>query len=66
MKLAPGASATATFVLTWHLPNLKLNRLPPGRHYATRFASALAVAQYVARAFRPPERPNASLARHLV
>jgi len=46
-KLAPGASAKATFVLSWRLPNLKLDRLPPGRHYATRFASALAVAQYV-------------------
>ena len=47
MKLPPGASAKATFVLTWHFPNLKLNRLPPGRYYATRFDSALAVAQYV-------------------
>ncbi|MGA2662430.1 MAG: GH116 family glycosyl-hydrolase, partial [Verrucomicrobiota bacterium] len=47
MKLAPGASAKATFVLTWHFPNLKLNRLPPGRYYAAHFDSALAVAQYV-------------------
>jgi hypothetical protein len=47
MKLAPGASAKATFILAWHFPNLKLNRLPPGRYYATRFDSALAVAQYV-------------------
>ena len=47
MKLAPGASAKATFVLAWHFPNLKLNRLPPGRYYATRFDSALAVAHYV-------------------
>jgi hypothetical protein len=47
MKLAPGASAKVTFVLTWHMPNLKLARLPGGRHYATRFASAYAVAQYV-------------------
>ena len=46
LKLAPGASATVTFVVSWHLPNLKLNRLPPGRHYAQRFASALAAAQY--------------------
>ena len=29
------------------MPNLKLNRLPPGRYYATRFDSALAVARYV-------------------
>jgi non-lysosomal glucosylceramidase len=47
MKLAPGASGKATFVLTWHMPNLKLGGLPGGRHYATRFASAYAVAQYV-------------------
>jgi hypothetical protein len=47
MKLAPGASAKAMFVLTWHMPNLKLPNLPGGRHYTTRFASAYAVAQYV-------------------
>ncbi|MGO8674503.1 MAG: GH116 family glycosyl-hydrolase [Limisphaerales bacterium] len=47
MKLAPGASAKATFVLAWRFPNLKLNRLPPGRYYATRFGSAQAVARYV-------------------
>ncbi len=47
IKLAPGASAKVTFVLTWHMPNLTLPRLPGGRLYATRFASAYAVAQYV-------------------
>jgi uncharacterized protein (DUF608 family) len=47
MKLAPGASAKVTFVLTWHMPNLKLSRLPGGRHYASRFASAYVVARYV-------------------
>ncbi len=47
MKLAPGASAKATFVLAWHFPNLRMNRLPPGRYYARRFDSARAVAQYV-------------------
>lgn len=50
-KLAPGASAKATFVLTWFMPNLKLNRLPPGRFYGTKFGSALEVAGYVAREF---------------
>ena len=53
LKLAPGASATVTFVLTWHFPNLSL-RAPlqkAGRHYATRFSSALALAQYVAANF---------------
>ena len=47
-KLAPGASAKATFVVTWFLPNLKIHRLPPGRFYAAKFNSALAVANYVA------------------
>jgi non-lysosomal glucosylceramidase len=47
MRLAPGASAKATFILTWHMPNLKLPRLSGGRYYSTRFASAHAVAQYV-------------------
>ena len=51
LKLKPGESATAVFVLSWHLPNLKMNRLPPGRHYATRFDSALAVARYVRQNF---------------
>jgi hypothetical protein len=51
LKLPPGRSAKATFVLTWHMPNLKLERLPTGRHYATRFASAGAVTAYVARNF---------------
>ncbi|MGO9476849.1 MAG: GH116 family glycosyl-hydrolase [Limisphaerales bacterium] len=53
LKLAPGASATVTFALTWHFPNLSL-RAPlqkAGRHYATRFSSALVVAQYVATNF---------------
>jgi uncharacterized protein (DUF608 family) len=51
MKLAPGASAKATFILTWHMPNLKLPGLPGGRHYSTRFASAYAVAQYIREQF---------------
>lgn len=51
MQLAPGASGVATFLVAWHMPNLAMDKLPPGRHYATRFASALAVARYVAREF---------------
>ena len=51
IKLARGASTKAVFVLTWHMPNLRMSRLPPGRHYATRFASAGAVAQYVEKNF---------------
>ena len=51
LKLKPGDSATTAFVVTWHLPNLKMSRLPPGRHYAARFDSALAVARYVRQNF---------------
>ena len=36
-----------TFLITWCFPNLRMDRLPPGRHYGTRFKSALAVAEYV-------------------
>ena len=49
MSLAPGQQATATYVIAWHFPNLSLK--DGGRHYATRFASAGAVAQYVAKNF---------------
>ena len=51
LRLAPGASSTVTFVLSWHMPNLRLNRLPPGRHYAARFGSAAEVAGCVAKNF---------------
>ena len=49
-KLEPGKEATATFVVTWHFPNLRLPGFakPVGRWYATRFADAAAVAEYVA------------------
>ena len=53
--LAPGQEQTATFVVTWHFPNLSLpgTRLPAslGRHYASRFPSAVAVARHVASHF---------------
>jgi non-lysosomal glucosylceramidase len=52
IKLAPNASAEAVFVLTWHMPNLRMSRLPPGRYYGVRFASASAVARYVAKNFK--------------
>jgi len=65
LKLAPGASATVTFVIAWHFPNLSLggtgwnpatdSRVGPlvnaGRYYATKFSSAQAVVQYVAAQF---------------
>lgn len=49
-SLEPGQSATATFVLAWHFPNL---RLPiavndSGRFYAVRFSSAAEAAEYLA------------------
>ncbi|HTL56407.1 MAG TPA: GH116 family glycosyl-hydrolase [Candidatus Limnocylindrales bacterium] len=47
MKLAPGATDRATFLMTWHMPNLKLDRLPPGRHYATRFDSVHSLTVYI-------------------
>ena len=50
-SLAPGASGEAVFFITWHFPNLRMDRLPPGRHYATRFASALAVAEHLAQRY---------------
>lgn len=51
LSLAPGASATVTLVVAWHFPNWKLDRLPPGRYYARRFASAPAVVEFLAGRF---------------
>ncbi|MBI3117076.1 MAG: hypothetical protein HYZ00_00205, partial [Candidatus Hydrogenedentes bacterium] len=44
LPLDPGQTATVSFIITWHFPNLSLDKLPGGRFYATRFNSALAVA----------------------
>jgi uncharacterized protein (DUF608 family) len=53
MTLAPGQSATATFVLAWHFPNDRIERLKTTsrRRYAARFDSAAAVVRHVARNF---------------
>lgn len=52
LALAPGASATVTFVLAWHFPNLALKGVPSrGRYYAAKFDSADAVADYLAAHF---------------
>jgi hypothetical protein len=49
LMLAAGQSATVTFVLTWHFPNLAIKGAREGgRFYATKFADAAAVAKYVA------------------
>jgi hypothetical protein len=53
MHLGPATSATVTFVVSWHFPNLSLAGplKQAGRYYATRFSSALAVVEYVAAEF---------------
>jgi uncharacterized protein (DUF608 family) len=47
LALAPGASATVDFVLTWNFPNLTMPKIGKGREYSKRFQSAQDVAQYV-------------------
>ena len=53
LNLAPGASAVVTFVVAWNFPNLSLGGplQKAGRHYAAKFSSAHAVAQYIAGQF---------------
>ena len=51
ISLAPGETKTVAFVISWYFPNLRLDRLPPGRYYATRFRSASQVVQYLAEHF---------------
>ncbi len=60
LTLAPGAAATATFVLAWHFPNLSIKQSfkDCGRYYAAKFASAQAVAEYVADNFPRLEDPT--------
>lgn len=50
LSLGPGESAVVRFAVVWHFPNLKIDERFKlvGRNYATRFASALAVAEYLA------------------
>ncbi len=53
VRLEPGKAASVVFVLTWRFPNLEVKGLGRvGRHYATRFDSALAVARFVAKNYR--------------
>jgi uncharacterized protein (DUF608 family) len=49
MTLGAGERRTIRFVISWYFPNLRLDRLPPGRFYGTRFASAAEVAAYFVR-----------------
>lgn len=49
LTLAPGATATVRFAVTWHFPNLPGGLPLPGnrREYANRFTDAFAVAAYL-------------------
>lgn len=51
-QLAAAAEAKVTFLLSWCLPNLRLDRLPPGRFYGARFRSAGSICQHVAKHFQ--------------
>ena len=50
VTLAPAAEAEFTFVLAWHFPNFTARGIGEmvGHHYASRFDSSLAVADYLA------------------
>lgn len=52
-SLATGESATVTFIVTWHFPNLHLGGLAnfDGRWYGKKFADTLEVTEYVAANF---------------
>ena len=50
MTLQPGETQTVSFVVTWYFKNLDLGAIEgaeTGRHYATKFADAYAVALYL-------------------
>ncbi|MEI6076366.1 MAG: GH116 family glycosyl hydrolase [Verrucomicrobiota bacterium] len=52
LSIDPGRSEVVTFLVTWHFPNLRIDKLPAaGRWYATKFKSALEVAEYVVENF---------------
>ena len=53
VSLAPNESKTITFILAWHFPNLSVKEgfKDCGRYYATKYASATAVADYVVQNF---------------
>lgn len=48
-SLAPGEKARFVFVLTWYFPHRWIGSVYAGRHYATRFDGASAVAAHLAR-----------------
>jgi uncharacterized protein (DUF608 family) len=48
LHLGPGEEGTATFVLSWFMPNMYRNESLVGNHYANLFSGADAVVTYVA------------------
>ena len=67
LKLGGGESAVVTFVVTWNFPNMgSLEGRGHGRYYATKFASAQAVADHLAENYDEPLCADQALARHLV
>ncbi len=54
VSLAPGEEAEFTFVIAWHFPNFRgrgVGNQLVGHHYASRFDSAIEVADYIAENF---------------
>jgi uncharacterized protein (DUF608 family) len=51
LTLGPGEEESATFVLSWWMPNMYRDDRLVGNRYASRFDGAGAVAEYVARDF---------------
>ena len=53
VHLQPGETVTMTFIVSWHFPNLTLDKLGAvGRSYSRRFDSARAVAEYLTANFK--------------
>ena len=48
VTVPPGESKTVTFVVAWHMPNLRRDARRVGQRYAVRFRDALDVASYLA------------------
>jgi non-lysosomal glucosylceramidase len=47
-EIAPGKTATANFILSWHFTNLSFKGIEgKGRHYSKQFKNALDVSQYI-------------------
>ena len=50
IELKPGCEETVDFLITWHFPNLTVNKMKDvGREYASRFDGALSVARYISK-----------------